>query len=1130
MLGHRSNRRRPGRRFAHRMFGPEILEERRTPATISVTSPLDADPSAPASRDDQLTLREAILIANGALPLGTLTAGEQALVSGPLNTGPATPDRIEFDVPGAGVQVVTLGAALPTITDAVVIDGYTQGDAAPNTNRTISEAVIRVQINAPVSGTALTLAGGGSTIRGIALGGSDYAINIVSDGNVIQGSFIGVAADGTTPNRNALGGIVVSSGAGNLVGGVAPGARNVIATGFSNGVDGMITVGNRFDQLPAPTGTRIQGNLIGTNAAGNAAVGAEGEKGITITEGFDTLIGGDDAADGQVDDVASAGNVISGTNTGINVVDIVDEASFSGLTIQGNRIGLTADGSAALPNGIGVNAASSVMLRDVLIGGTSFEAGNTISGNAGEGLVLGRGLITVQGNYIGPDPDGNSAVPNTGNGIYVAVGGTGEPLLDILIGGAEPAARNIISGNGFNGIRLSGISSGQVRIQGNYIGTDRSGQSPLGNAGNGINVDNRPAFIGGTNFGEGNVIAFNGAAGVAIRTPDFGQPLNSPILGNSIFANAGLGIDLGGSNFGVGSSSGDGVTDNDPGDADVGPNGLQNYPAITFVARLGATTRVDGELQSTPGLSYLIQVFGNDARDPSGLGEGQALVDSFLVETDGAGAATFSRILDDTGFTFYSATATEVAGEAFFLGTSEFGPSLLPDPSVIDVSVAASADPGTIAPGGFVTFTFTVTIPNSEDGVVAPQFLVSAPAGATFVSFTAPQGWTATTPEVGGVGDVRATTSFAPDRGTLTFTMVVQVDPAAADGFVVSARGLFASETVDPNSPNDAASASAVVAAAPTPTPAPTAAIGAATTSLAEGDSGTRLVSIPVTLSAAPTSIVTLNFQVVAGTAVAGSDYLTPVVAALTFTPGGPLTQLIQVAIAGDATVEPDEAFQVVLLAGDGYTLGAQTASTVTILNDDVAAPGGGGGTTPPPDGGGTTTPPSDGGGVTGPTDAVGPALASLVRYGFHAQPTILVLTFSEPLAAAAGTNAGAYRIVDPGRDGRFGTRDDRAFTASSATLDGSATAVTLRLPRQLNLHLVYRLDLDGSIADLAGNTLAGAASVRIDHTALGGAYRNGVPQRQPRTIPAPIHSAARTVVPRGPLLLRRNSVALRLR
>src|SRR4029079_2000743 len=78
------------------------------------------------------------------------------------------------------------------------------------------------------------------------------------------------------------------------------------------------------------------------------------------------------------------------------------------------------------------------------------------------------------------------------------------------------------------------------------------------------------------------------------------------------------------------------------------------------------------------------------------------------------------------------------------------------------------------------------------------------------------------------------------------------------------------------------------------------------------------------------------------------------------------------------------------------------------------------------------------------PPSGNGPTVTNLQRFGFHMQPTHLVLTFSAPLALAPVGNLSNFRVVAPGADGRFGTRDDRIIRITSAQLDSTGTVVTL--------------------------------------------------------------------------------------
>src|SRR5205823_5149684 len=131
-----------------------------------------------------------------------------------------------------------------------------------------------------------------------------------------------------------------------------------------------------------------------------------------------------------------------------------------------------------------------------------------------------------------------------GNGNYgVEVTRGGSPPFttrQITIGGATAAARNIISGNTGPGMRLWNYNGdySSMTVQGNYIGVQSDGASPLGNGGSGIFLQDGPATIGGIGAGEANVIAFSGTVGISL---DQAQARVS-VLSNSIFANVGAGI------------------------------------------------------------------------------------------------------------------------------------------------------------------------------------------------------------------------------------------------------------------------------------------------------------------------------------------------------------------------------------------------------------------------------------------------------------------------------------------------------------------------------------------------------------------------------------------------------------
>ncbi len=196
-------------------------------------------------------------------------------------------------------------------------------------------------------------------------------------------------------------------------------------------------------------------------------------------------------------------------------------------------------------------------------------------------------------------------------------------------------------------------------VQGNYIGTDVTGNGGLPNLSEGIVVAADNNTIGGTMAGEGNTIAFNSGTGVMV--PNMGEvPLgkNNSIRGNSIFANGGLGINLG---F-------DGVTLNDPCDADTGANFLQNFPVLTQAANVNSVTVITGTLNSTSSTTFNIDFYANTAADASGYGEGQTYIGSGTASTSQSCSVSFSFNFPQVPIgQFISATATDPAGN-----TSEF--------------------------------------------------------------------------------------------------------------------------------------------------------------------------------------------------------------------------------------------------------------------------------------------------------------------------------------------------------------------------------------------------------------------------------------------------------------------------
>ncbi|WP_183098166.1 right-handed parallel beta-helix repeat-containing protein [Nocardioides pelophilus] len=157
--------------------------------------------------------------------------------------------------------------------------------------------------------------------------------------------------------------------------------------------------------------------------------------------------------------------------------------------------------------------------------------GLMVSGNGGHGiLVQTSDRLRVEGCRLGTDADGEVAVPNRGSGIKLYESGAA------TIGGAQPGAGNIVSGNGRYGIEIGGVGSAGAVVVGNLVGTDATGSRALPNNRDGVVVHSSPDVrIGGTTPGERNVISGNNLYGVEIIAPD---AHGARILGNYVGVDA----------------------------------------------------------------------------------------------------------------------------------------------------------------------------------------------------------------------------------------------------------------------------------------------------------------------------------------------------------------------------------------------------------------------------------------------------------------------------------------------------------------------------------------------------------------------------------------------------------------
>jgi len=314
-------------------------------------------------------------------------------------------------------------------------------------------------------------------------------------GNTVTGNYIGTNASGTGSLPNAYEGVWVQA-ASNRVGGANPGEGNLISGNLEQGV---MLFGNESRN------NTILGNLIGTDVSGAVALGNR-FNGVTI---------GNAAQNNTIGGGTSGGrNIISGN--GDCGVGIWGSDTMSN-TITGNYIGTNASGTAAISN-----AQNGVLIyggsRYNRIGGSTPGERNVISGNGNRGaIILGSGTMsnTVTGNHIGTNAAGTAAISNAGDGMAIEEGAEHN-----RIGGSTPGERNIISGNGGHGVIIQGSGTMGNTVSGSYIGTNASGTASLPNALEGVLVGSASNHIGGANAGEGNLISGNGREGVQLSGSD----------------------------------------------------------------------------------------------------------------------------------------------------------------------------------------------------------------------------------------------------------------------------------------------------------------------------------------------------------------------------------------------------------------------------------------------------------------------------------------------------------------------------------------------------------------------------------------------------------------------------------
>ncbi|MET0649996.1 MAG: Calx-beta domain-containing protein [Pyrinomonadaceae bacterium] len=851
------------------------------------------------------------------------------------NATPGT-DTVNFQI-GTGVQTIVLNTVLPDVSDPIIIDGTTQ----PGYGGTPL-----VEIKGKDEGFAgipwvLHITAGGSTVRALAVGHFDFAGILLgtegandAGGNKVESCYGGLRADGVTPaSRFASGACVqIADSPNNIIGGTSVAGRNVLS-GCSRGVE---ILGIKS------TGNLIQSNFIGTNAAGTAAVGVQ-VTGVQIGNASNNVIGGDTAA---------ARNIISGNReAGIRIT-----GSAAGNAVKSNYIGMDAAGTAALPNLTGVALFSGNNVVGGLAPLPGEAPGNRIVSQSVSLQINGSGVI-VQGNLLGTNVTGSSAFTI---GIFsfaqnVVIGGTQPGARNVIsgfrtgisiefgaaviqgnyvgtdlsgtaargniigisvagsggqIGGTTPGAGNLISGNR-QGLVLRGAG---VTVQGNLIGTDASGAAPLPNQETGIFIDGRPtdlsdgasaSVVGGTAAGAGNRIAFNRRSGIAIGpyTNDGVFSTGNRLRGNSIFSNGLLGIDL--------------------------VKSTQSNPNALNLDADGPSPNDEGDTDTGPnGMQNAPTVLSGQIS--GGMTSVQGRLNSAPNQTyaiDLYASTSCDPTDHGEGQTYLGATqaTTNAAGVATFDGSF---PMLSSAGRIITATSTDAAgntsefslcqEAGASNTVQFGSFTYTT------DEAMAARIIVSRTLGTT----------AATVDYATSDINTSAGADYVPAAGTLQFApgeMSKAIDVTIIDDELDENDEFFQLTLSNPT--GDSVLGAIITTAvhivdndAP-----PTMTVTDA--SVAEGDSGTTAAVFTIKLSAASGQMVPVAYHTSGGTATEGDDY-TSTSGLLGFDPGE-TSKTVNVNVNVNTTPEPNETFSFNIL-GATHAIITDSQGVGTILNDDA--------------------------------------------------------------------------------------------------------------------------------------------------------------------------------------------------
>jgi hypothetical protein len=827
------------------------------------------------------------VINNGNSGAGSLR--QAILDSNADDTG--APHRIEFQIAN-GAQSIALTSSLPVITRSVIIDGRTQ----PGFN-----GPPLIELNGSAAGAAaagLEVADGQLTIYSVVInrfGGDGVRVNepVVppeqddqpSASLRLYGCWIGVNAFGAVASANGGHGVHIARSnkyAQHIIGSPGSNLGNVISGNGGHGIH--VATGVRSHVL-------IKNNRIGVSANGSSALGNDGS-GIHVPsyyeEYYDPYTGyywntfGAEIGGSAL----GSGNVISAN--GEDGIHVFTDGGYHLMPIHRNLVGTDANGTVARGNGrYGIYLGTEARAR---VG--SSGSGNIIGASMFSGIRCDGSQVEIVGNSIGTNTIGGE-LGNNAHGVQ---------LLNTSLVSIQDCT---IGNNLLRGVSIEGESD-YWSLHGNRIGTTAAG-GDIGNGTDGVYVaafapdSNYTSYGSGGYMGPGspeelpgNKVAFNGGAGVRVLAPT----VYFQIRANEFWNNGGLAIDL----------AGNGVTPNDAGDGDTGPNRLQNFPVIT----LATPSRVTGTLDSEPNLGYVIEIYGA-APDSSGHGEGQTYLGSQIVGTDNTGKANFSvsgLALAPGSKVTATATARYTDGNGWYLvmpRTSEFS----------QIATAISQDTG-----DFRMASATASVNENAGSVTLTVERTGGSYGAASVAYATAGGTAGSGVDFSAQSGV---VQFANGQTSRTISIPIINDSSDEpdESFTVT----LSNPAGGPQVIGNPAATVTILDEDDPPT------ISIDSRFIKEGNVGTTPMVFTVSLSAPSAFPVSVNWVSVDQTATHTIDYSGGGSGSLSFSPGE-TQKTIAFSLIGDLTQETNESFQVVLQSPSNATLGTGSG-TGTILDDD---------------------------------------------------------------------------------------------------------------------------------------------------------------------------------------------------